>query len=52
METDEGKAIYRYRAPTAECVNALVRARYGVQAVQGPRSVEGDLCGIAGSHHP
>ena len=30
METDEGKAIYRHRASTAECVNALVRARYGV----------------------
>ena len=31
METDEGKAIYRHRASTAECVNALVRSRYGVQ---------------------
>ena len=31
METDEGKAIYRHRASTAECVNALARARYGVQ---------------------
>ncbi len=31
METDEGKSIYRHRASTAECVNALARARYGVQ---------------------
>ena len=31
METDEGKAIYRHRASTAECVNALARAKYGVQ---------------------
>ena len=31
MDTPEGKAIYRHRASTAECVNALARARYGVQ---------------------
>ena len=31
MDTPEGKAIYRHRASTAECVNALVRSRYGVQ---------------------
>ena len=31
METDEGKTIYRHRASTAECVNALARAKYGVQ---------------------
>ncbi len=30
MATDEGKAIYRLRASTAECVNALAMARYGV----------------------
>ena len=31
MESTEGKAIYRHRASTAECVNALVRAKYGLQ---------------------
>ena len=31
MDTREGKAIYRHRASTAECVNALVRAKYGLQ---------------------
>jgi transposase len=31
METEEGQAIYRHRASTAECVNALVREKHGVQ---------------------
>ncbi len=31
MYTPEGKAIYRHRASVAECVNALVRNRYGLQ---------------------
>ena len=31
MDTSKGKAIYRHRASTAECVNALVRAKYGLQ---------------------
>ncbi len=31
MDTPEGKAIYRHRASTAECINALVRARYGLR---------------------
>ena len=31
MDTPEGKAIYRHRASTAECVNALARNRYGLQ---------------------
>jgi hypothetical protein len=30
MATDEAKAIYKDRAATAECVNAQVRARYGL----------------------
>ena len=32
METEEGQAIYRHRASTAECVNALVRAKHGVRS--------------------
>ena len=31
METEEGQAIYRHRASTAECVNAQSRMKYGVQ---------------------
>ena len=31
METEEGQAIYRHRASTAECVNAQCRMKYGVQ---------------------
>ena len=31
METEEGQAIYRHRASTAECVNAQTRVKYGVQ---------------------
>ncbi len=31
METEEGQAIYRHRASTAECVNAQVRVKYGLQ---------------------
>ena len=31
METEEGKATYKHRASTAECVNALARERHGVQ---------------------
>ncbi len=31
MGTAEGKAIYRHRASSAECVNALARERYGLQ---------------------
>ncbi len=52
METDEGKAIYRHRASTAECVNALARAQVWGTAIQGQRTVEGDLCGIDGGDHP
>jgi transposase len=31
METEDGQAIYRHRASTAECVNALAREKYGVR---------------------
>ena len=31
METEEGQAVYRHRASTAECVNAQTRMKYGVQ---------------------
>jgi len=31
METEEGQAIYRHRAATAECVNAQFRMKYGMQ---------------------
>ena len=31
IETEEGQAIYRHRASTAECVNAQTRVKYGVQ---------------------
>jgi transposase len=31
MQTDEAKTIYKERASTSECVNALMRARYGLQ---------------------
>lgn len=31
MKTEEAQAIYKERAATSECVNALMRARYGLQ---------------------
>ena len=31
MDTEEGQAIYRHRASTAECVNAQARMKYGMQ---------------------
>lgn len=31
METEEAKTIYRDRASTSECVNALMRIRYGLK---------------------
>ncbi len=31
METEAGKATFKHRASTAECVNALAREKYGVQ---------------------
>ena len=34
MATDEGKATYKLRAATIECVNAHARSRYGLQQVR------------------
>lgn len=31
MESEEGQAIYKHRASTAECVNAQAREKYGAQ---------------------
>jgi len=41
MGTEAAKAIYRLRAATIECVNALARARHGLQQlrVRGPAKV-------------
>ena len=44
MATDEAKAIYRERAATAECVNALARNR-GLQRF-GPRPAKSESRGF------
>jgi transposase len=31
MKTEEGQTIYKERAATSECVNAIMRAKYGLQ---------------------
>ena len=43
METEEGKATYKHRASTAECVNAQSRVKYGAQrfTVRGVTKVTG-----------
>jgi hypothetical protein len=43
MKTEEGQTIYKERAATSECVNALMRARYGLEqfAVRGVSKVLG-----------
>ncbi len=43
METEEGQAIYRHRASTAECANAQCRMKYGAQrfTVRGVTKVTG-----------
>ncbi len=53
MGTDEGKAIYRHRASTAECVNALARARYGVHQfrVRGLSKVTSVVLVVAITHN-
>ncbi len=53
METEEGKAIYRHRASTAECVNALARVKYGAQrfTVRGVTKVTGIALLMAISHN-
>ena len=45
METAEGKAIYRHRASSAECVNALARERYGLQRFR-VRGVAKGMCAV------
>lgn len=52
MATDEAKAIYRQRAATAECVNALARNR-GLQRlpVRGLRKVQAMLLWFALAHN-
>ena len=52
MATDEAKAIYRQRAATAECVNALARNR-GLQRflVRGLRKVKAVVLLYALAHN-
>lgn len=52
MATDEAKAIYRQRAATAECVNALARNR-GLQRflVRGLRKVKAVMLWFALAHN-
>ncbi len=53
METEEGQAIYRHRAATAECVNAQCRVKYGVQrfAVRGVTKVTSVALLMAVTHN-
>jgi hypothetical protein len=53
METEEGQAIYRHRASTAECVNAQTRVKYGVQrlTVRGVTKVTGIALLLAVTHN-
>ena len=53
METEEGKATYKHRASTAECVNALARERHGVQRfkVRGVAKVTGIALLLAITHN-
>lgn len=52
METDEAKEIYKERAATAECVNAIGRARGLIQLlVRGTQKVQSVLLLIAITHN-
>ncbi len=53
METEEGQAIYRHRASTAECVNAQSRMKYGVQrfTVHGVTNVTSIALLLAVTHN-
>ena len=53
METEEGKATYKHRASTAECVNALARERHGVERfkVRGVAKVTGIALLLAITHN-
>jgi transposase len=53
MGTEEGQAIYRHRAATAECVNAQSRGKYGAQrfTVRGVAKVTGIALLLAITHN-
>ena len=53
METEEGQAIYRHRASTAECVNAQFRMKYGMQrlTVRGSAKVTSIALLMAVTHN-
>ena len=53
MGTEEGQAIYRHRAATAECVNAQSRVKYGAQrfTVRGVTKVTGIALLLAITHN-
>ncbi len=53
METEEGQAIYRHRASTAECVNAQCRMKYGLQrfTVRGVSKVTSIALLLAVTHN-
>ena len=53
METEEGKATYKHRASTAECVNAQARVKYGAQRfnVRGVTKVTGIALLLAITHN-
>jgi hypothetical protein len=53
MGTEEGQAIYRHRASTAECVNAQSRGKYGAQrfTVRGVGKVTGIALLLAITHN-
>ncbi len=51
--TEEAKAIYKERAASSECVNALMRTRYGLQqfTVRGIDNVLGVVLLIVLTHN-
>jgi len=53
METGEGKATYKHRASTAECVNAQSRVKYGAQrfTVRGVTKVTSIALLLAVTHN-
>ena len=53
METEAGKATYKHRASTAECVNAQSRVKYGAQrfTVRGVTKVTGIALLLAITHN-
>ncbi len=53
MEPEEGKATYKRRASTAECVNAQARMKYGAQrfTVRGVTKITGIALLLAITHN-